>query len=295
MVEDSPDHYKGIPELSDYLLEDISKTGKLLGNGAFGSVEEVTVGGTVCAGKKLHAALIDPLGEGLQRVTERFISECKIMSKVRHPNIVQFLGLGFFDDSPHPMLVMERLDTNLDFLLEKRRGLPLPLVLHILHDITKGLSYLHGFKPPIIHRDLTARNVLITSSMHAKIADLGNAMIIDMQSLSRTLSQVPGTTAYMPPEAFLTAPQYDTALDMFSFGHLMLFALLEEFPDDLLPASYNDSLTGELKANSEVERREKYILALFEKLTREHLITKLTLQCLNNSPALRLVLLNCNV
>ena len=280
--------YKDVPELHDYLLEDITRTNKLLGTGAFGTVEEVTLGGTICAGKKLHGTLLEAEGEGLQRIMERFISECKLMSKVRHPNIVQFIGLCFFDDSPHPMIVMERLDTNLDDLLEKQKSLPLPLVLHILHDVTKGLSYLHGFKPPVVHRDLTARNILLTSaSMHAKIADLGNALIIDKKKLSRTLSQMPGTTAYMPPEALQNAPMYNTALDVFSFGHLVLFAVLEEFPDDLLPIPYNDPLTDELKARSEVERREEYIRMLFAKLTKNHLITRMILQCLNNNPEAR--------
>lgn len=276
------------PGLGDYLLEDITRTGKLLGTGAFGTVEEVKVGGTIYAGKKLHGALLDPEGDGWQRVTERFISECKLMSKVRHPNIVQFIGLGYFDDSPHPILVMERLDTNLDVVLEKRKGLPLPLVMHILHDIAKALSYLHEFKPTIVHRDLTARNVLLTSaSMHAKIADLGNALIIDQTRLSRILSQAPGATAYMPPEALQKAPTYNTALDIFSFGNLMLFAVLEEFPEELLPMPFNDPLTDELKARSEVERREKYILMLFSKLTKDHLISKMILQCLHNNPDVR--------
>ena len=277
-------------ELNDYLLEDVTKTGKRLGNGAFGTVEEVAVGGTICAGKKLHANLLDPQDEGVERVLERFITECKLMSKVRHPNVVQFIGLGYVDDSPHPVLVMERLDTNLDILLERKKSLPLPLVLHILLDITKGLSYLHGFKPPIVHRDLTARNVLLTSaSMQAKIADLGNALMIDKHTLSRTLSQVPGTTSYMPPEALEKSPMYNIALDIFSFGHLVLFSILEEFPGDLRPIRYNDPLTGDLRARSEVERREEYILRLFDKLTKDHPITRMTIECLNNNPERRWV------
>lgn len=277
---------RDVPELKDYLLEDVTSTGKRLGTGAFGTVVEVTVGGTLCAGKKLHIALLDPEDEGMQRMVDRFVSECKLMSKVRHPNIVQFMGLCFFDDSPHPMLVMERLDTNLDNVLEKRKNLSFSLVLHILLDIAKGLVYLHSLKPqPIIHRDLTARNILLNSaSMQAKIADLGNAMMIDQMQLSRTLSQAPGTTPYMPPEALLQEAKYNTMLDIFSFGHLALFAILEEFPSDLLPITYNDPLTDELKARSEVERREIYIRKLFAKLTKEHVITKTVLQCLHNVP-----------
>ena len=289
MAEMEPPNYRDVPELKDYLLEDVVSTGKHLGTGSFGSVVEVTVGGTVCAGKKIHVALLDPQAEGMQKMVERFVSECKLMSKVRHPNIVQFMGLCFLEDSPHPMLVMECLDTNLDSILEKKKNLPFPLVLHVLLDITKGLVYLHSLKPqPIIHRDLTARNILLYSaSMQAKIADLGNAMMIDEMRLSKTLSQAPGTTPYMPPEALQTEAKYNTMLDVFSFGHLALFAVLEEFPGDLLAITYSDPLTDELKARSEVERREAYIRKLFAKLTKEHPITQLILQCLHNVPAKR--------
>lgn len=70
---------------------------------------------------------------------------------------------------------------------------------------------------------------------------------------------------------------YNTALDIFSFGHLMLFSILEEFPGDLCPVRYNDPLIGDLRARNEVERREKYILRLFDKLTKEHPITRMTI------------------
>ena len=279
-------NYRDVPELKDFLLDDVTSTGKRLGTGSFGTVVEVTIGGTLYAGKKLHVALLDQEDEGMQRMVDRFVSECKLMSKVRHPNIVQFMGLCFLEDSPYPMLVMERLDTNLDNILEKKKNLPFPLVLRVLLDVTKGLVYMHSLKPqPIIHRDLTARNILLYSaSMQAKIADLGNAMMIDQTKLSRTLSQAPGTTPYMPPEALQPEAKYNTMLDVFSFGHLALFAVLEEYPGDLLPITYSDPLTDELKARSEVERREAYIRKLFAKLTKDHPITKLVLQCLHNVP-----------
>ena len=291
MAEQQPDTnvFRNAPELMDYVLEDVTTTGKRLGTGAFGTVSEVLVGGTLCAGKQLHAALLVQEDEGMQRVVERFVTECKLMSKVRHPNIIQFMGLCYNDDSAYPMLVMERMDTNLDTTLEQRKNLPFAVVLRILFDVAKGLVYLHGLKPqPIIHRDLTARNVLLYSaSMHAKIADLGNALMIDQQKLSNALTQAPGTTLYMPPEALQTEAQYNTSLDIFSFGQLALFSVLQEFPGDLLPVTYSDTLTDELKARSEVDRREVYIRKLFDKLTKEHPITRVILQCLYNAPEKR--------
>lgn len=270
--------YGDIPGLKGYnMLKNVRKTGNILGSGAFGIVEELTVGGTLCAGKKLHTQILDI------HTIDRFISECKLMSKLRHPRIVQFMGLCFFDDSEHPTIVMEKLDVNLETLLETHQNIPFPLTLRILQDVAEALIYLHGQKPPIIHRDLTARNVLITkASMKAKVADLGNALCIaDHAKLTNTLSQAPGTLPYMPPEALIYGPRYNSMLDMFSFGHLALFAVIQEFPKELLPPTYYDP---DLKARSEVERRGKYITKLYAKLTKDHAITKMILWCLHNKP-----------
>ena len=128
------------------------------------------------------------------------------MTGLRHPNIVQFLGLFFESNSQIPMLVMEKLDMNLDNLLESVPDLSLLTKLSILGNIANGLVYLHSRLPsPIIHRDLTATNVLLTNSLVAKISDLGNCRIPNMQpgQLVMMMSEMPGTAVYMPPEALL--------------------------------------------------------------------------------------------
>ena len=150
------------------------------------------------------------------------------MGGIRHPHIVQFLGLCYLEGSALPVLVMEQLDRSLDDLLETSPGLPLPLKQSLLTDVAQGLLYLHTHNPPIIHRDLSARNVLLTSSLVAKISDLGNARIINLHpgQLAR-LTRIPGTLSYMPPEACDDPPQYGPQLDIFSFGHLALFTLTQ--------------------------------------------------------------------
>jgi serine/threonine-protein kinase CTR1 len=110
------------------------------------------------------------------------------MSTLRHPNIVQFLGITFFPGSQLPVLVMERLLTSLHDLLEpevdpllsasEKQFLPLSLKCSILENVASGLVYLHERSPPVIHRDLSARNVLLNSALVAKIADLGVARIV---------------------------------------------------------------------------------------------------------------------
>ena len=65
--------------------------------------------------------------------------------------------------------------------------------------------------------------------MVAKISDLGNSRIVDLQpgQLAKTLSRIPGTLVYMPPEAFDNLSKYGPRLDIFSFGHLALFTITQ--------------------------------------------------------------------
>ena len=157
---------------------------------------------------------------------ERFRQECRLMSSLRHPNITQFLGLCFL---PSPVLLMEKLEGSLDNLLETIPNIPLPMKRSLLEDTVRGLRYLHTHDPQIIHRDLTAKNVLLTSSLQCKITDFGNSRIVNLQpgELAQTLSRIPGTLSYMPPEAFEATAHYGPSLDVFSFGHLALFTLIQ--------------------------------------------------------------------
>ena len=155
----------------------------------------------------------------------------QVMAEMRHPHVVQFLGLCYLEGSALPVLVMEKLDSSLDHLLETETSpsLPLPLKLSLLTDVARGLVYLHTRNPPVVHRDLSARNVLLTSAMVAKISDLGNARIVNLLpgQLAKTLTCTPGTQVYMPPESFDEGSRYGPRLDIFSFGHLALYTLTQ--------------------------------------------------------------------
>ena len=159
----------------------------------------------------------------------KYLQECQLMSSLRHPNITQFLGLCFFTGTQLPLLVMERLETSLDDLLEHIPNLPLSLKCSVLEDVASGLLYLHNRPSPVIHRDLTANNVLLTSSLMAKISDMGNSRIVDLRDgqMARTLTKAPGSSVYMSPEALDDTHRYGPSLDVFSYGHLALFTLTQ--------------------------------------------------------------------
>ena len=283
------------PQLHPFILSNVTPTGNKLGEGSYGCVEELEVNGLICAGKRMYETLIDSGNEGADRMIQKYYDECRLLSDLRHPNIVQFLGICFLEAQPGsplnlPVLVMERLQESLDDLLENTPNIPLAKKCSILQDVARGLLYLHSRSPAIIHRDLTARNVLLNLAMVAKIADMGNSRIVDVQpgQLARTMTRgVPGTIVYMPPEAFEVPPKYGPMLDMFSFGHLTLFTAIQELPVDLLPHNYPDPATGRLTPRNEVERRSRYMETLWGKFGGSHELVQLITQCLEYSPARR--------
>ena len=162
-------------------------------------------------------------------MVHRYLQECHLMSSLHHPNITQFLGLCFLPGTKLPLLVMERLETSLDNFLEHTTDISLSLKRSILEDVASGLLYLHRMQPPVIHRDLTSNNVLLTSSLVAKITDMGNSRIVDLRpgQMARTFSRLPGTLVYMPPEAQNERQRYGPSLDIFSFGHLALYTITQ--------------------------------------------------------------------
>ena len=256
-------------KLQPFILSNVIQTGKKLGEGSYGCVDELRVNGLICAGKRMYETLIDAENEGADRMIEKYYEECQLLSNLCHPNIVQFMGICFFDTHTTttanlPVLVMEMLQGSLDDLLENTPDIPLTKKCSILQDVARGLVYLHNNTPAIIHRDLTARNVLLNSAMVAKIADMGNSRIVNVQpgQLAKTTMTrgVPGTIVYMPPEAFEVPPKYGPKLDMFSFGHLALFTATQQFPGDLLPSTYQDERTRRLIPRNEIEWRLYYMI-----------------------------------
>ena len=210
------------------------------------------------------------------------------MSQLRHPHIVQFLGVCYFSESRIPVLLMEKLQTSLDNLLETIPNIPLDIKVDLLTGTGRGVVYLHSHDPPIAHRDLTARNILVDSGLTAKIADLGVARIVNIQpgQLAATMSAGPGNNLYMPPETVQDEgdPRYNTAIDIFSFGVVSLFTITQIFPKDLKPATYIEPATHEFKARSEIERREVYVEQIKTSLGESHSLVKLTVNCLDNEP-----------
>ena len=106
-----------------------------------------------------------PKMKGHTEWLRNYYDECQLLSSLHHPNIVQFLGICFLPPTAAnlPVLVMEMLQGSLDHLLENTPDIPLAKKVSILQDVARGLVYLHGCSPAVIHRDLTARKNLKNS------------------------------------------------------------------------------------------------------------------------------------
>ena len=291
-------------ELEPFLLSNVRLTGTRIGAGAYGSVEEVAIPGAICAAKKIHEFFQDLSqipAAAMQKASTQFVRECQLMSTLRHPNIVQFLGVCSFPGSRLPALVMERLQTCLHDLLDPETDpppppdapkpfFPLSQKESILHNVASGLTYLHEQSPPIIHRDLSARNVLLNSAMVAKIADLGVARIVPRIRAAATMTKAPGANVYMPPEALEDKPEasieeqnkvskYDASIDIFSFGVVAIFTLSQTFPCNLLATGYRKG--GCLLARTELERREHYMRMIYRQLRENHPLLQMIERCLD--------------
>ena len=267
-------------------------TGHTIGNGAYGSVIEVISAGETLAGKVFKAVSGLHVHVYIQDKVNKIEVEIDLMLNLQHPNIVESKGVCFLMDHLLPVLLMEKLSCSLHayILKDDNSNMLLTLKVSILFDIVKGLAYLHSHTPAIIHRDMTAKNILLDSTLHAKIGDFGNARIMDLdpETSPETFTSMPGTLEYMPPEALGRHTKYDPSLDVFSFGHLALFTITQSHVA-LLPPSYTETEFGETKiyTHPEVKRRVNSIDALVRVLSTEHKLVAVIKQCLHNSPALR--------
>ena len=260
---------------------EVRVTDRELGHGSYATVLELEYMGLKCAGKKIHEMLLRQ-GDDTY-VMHRFEEECCLLSRVRHPNIVQFLGVCFKEGLQAPILVMEFLPANLTTCIEQYGILPKEISYSILHDVALGLCYLHGQTPPIIHRDLSSNNVLLTSSMTAKISDLGVARILNLTPLQAShMTQTPGTPAYMPPEVMVANPKYDKSVDTFSYGVMMIHAFSGQWPEPQIGPNRAEP-DGRLIPVSEAERREEFLRVV----GNDHPLMDLVLRCISNHPQAR--------
>ena len=179
------------------------------------------------------------------------------------------------DQAVLPVLVMELMKCDLTQLLENYHNIPMYVKLSILQDVSRAICYLHTLNPPLMHRDLTCNNVLLTTSLVAKVYDFGVMKVVSPLASDR-MTQCPGTSVFMPPETFEDDPHYGLPLDVFSFGCVVCHVITQQWP---IPS---DQVTDRGVVLSEVERRQHYIDEI-----REGSLKQLVITCLDDDPERR--------
>ena len=268
-----------------FQLTGVSETGKELGKGSYAIVVELNFRGLKCAGKKLHGQLCNVSSQApsdREGVLRRFEAECQLLERLRHPNVVQFLGV--YVDRTLPVLVMEFMHRTLSDCIQCHGRLPDELSYGILADVATGLCFLHSSFPAVVHRDLSANNILLTPDVRAKISDLGVARILDLTPLQMTkLTTCPGTPCYMPPEALAACPVYTTSIDTFSYGVMLVHVFSGQWPIPETATRVSASGPEVVEGLTEVQRRQRYL----NMLGKDHALLALIKQCLSNRPSSR--------
>ena len=269
--------------LRDFVIDNI-RIGNQIGRGANGRILEAKWEGIVVAVKEIHPIFMNEVGDlEFQSFKRSFLRECEQSSRLRHPNIVRFFGIYHPPGARVPSLVMERLHCSLTSLLENNPVVLIRTKIWIIKDVALGLRYLHTRNPPIIHRDLSSNNVLLSKGMEGKIGDLGTARLVDPRRQSR-MTAAPGTAHFMPPEALenVTNIRYGKELDVFSFGCVMLHTLSHQWPTPSQAVIINPETGLATGGRTEAERRSKY----FERIdrSRSDVLIPLIESCLSNLP-----------
>eukprot|EP00727_Mastigamoeba_balamuthi_P012937 m51a1_g8266 putative serine threonine kinase (1615) ;mRNA; r:28556-34364 len=225
------------PSCTEFMVNAMEiKLGAIIGRGSYGVVHKAFWKGTEVAAKVM---LADNLSE---ENVEQFDQEVSVMRSLRHPNVLLFMC---YAKSDKDLVIVTEFMPNgsmMDILLDKARPLPLKTRLAMLHDVCKGMAYLHYHEPQIVHCDLKSSNVLVDSSMNAKVCDFGLTVFLekdrgDASSNSKSRDSAIGSLFWTAPEVLSGAP-CTTKSDVFSFGVIIWETITRATPYDEMNPHY---------------------------------------------------------
>ena len=207
--------------------DEVILSNRILGTGGWGYVKEATYRGRRVAAKCLHEAIVSPHNR------ERFAKEMKTSARCRHQNLIEFIGAV----PDHPaIIVTELMDYTLREALDNSQATPND-IHPISMNVAQGLLYLHNIQPhPLIHRDVSAPNVLLKAAGNgwiAKLSDLGSAQFANLAK-----SLAPGCFLYAAPEVRQedSARHQTVKMDVYSFGVLLIEMLTRMMPEGTIEA-----------------------------------------------------------
>ena len=241
---------------------EIELTDEELGRGGWGAVKVANFRGTKVAAKCFYRELSSSYYRGM------FDREMAMAARLRHPNLVQFIGASIVGT---PIILTELMTTNLRRELEKG-PMSQRQITSISLDVARALNYLHLTQPdPIIHRDISSANVLLDplpdDGWKVKVSDYGSVNL-----LTHLETVGPGSPVYAAAEANVPTLQ-SPKMDIFSFGVLLVEMLTHQFP--------------------EVDRRQ-HLIASIDHVGYRHLIEECLSEERGNRPSAQQLLARLN-
>ena len=211
--------------------QEIQITKEEIGRGGWGAIVVALFRGQRVAAKTLHNQIISPHNLRL------FTREMNMAARVRHPNLLQFIGAT---TEGEPIILTELMHTSLRNVLGTN-PLSWTQIMSIFSDVVRALNYLHLMQPsPIIHRDISSANVLLEPSSHtawkAKVSDFGSTNFVSQVSTTG-----PGNPLYAAPEAYNPYKQ-SPKMDVFSCGILLIETCTRQLP----PVDEREEMIGQI-------------------------------------------------
>ncbi|XP_019174279.1 PREDICTED: MDIS1-interacting receptor like kinase 2-like [Ipomoea nil] len=195
-----------------------------VGAGSCGTVYRAQLpNGKVVAIKKLH-----------DDDTSQFRNEARVLSEIRHRNILKLLGFCLHDKCM--FLVYEYMERGSLFSVlrdeDEAKKLKWSRRVNVVKGISSALAYLHhGCSPPVVHRDISSKNILINSEFQAFVSDFGTARLLNPNSSNQIV--LAGTYGYIAPELAFSLINTEKC-DVYSFGVVVLEIMLGKYPGELI-------------------------------------------------------------
>lgn len=202
------------------------KLGTRIGRGASGEVFTALFRGTEVAVKRLSAKNLSA------SALQQFQLETAIMTGLRHPNIILFMGSCYDKTTEEFLLIMELCSRGslYDALYNKNINLNLDLQMHMVSQILQGINFLHQSSPPIIHCDIKSHNVLLDEKWNCRICDFG-ITIFSSANQKKAGEEALGTVYWSAPEV-LSGGSHTVASDCYSIGILLWEIFHRRLPFD---------------------------------------------------------------
>ena len=213
---------------------------KEIGKGSYGKVYKAVWNGSEVAAKRFHSTFFE---NGFSQVADQYMDEFQrewdVLKLLNHPNVVK-LHTALFPKGHSPIIITELLHCDLEKYIKESTSspkIPNMNLICIALDVIQGLQYMHSLTPPVVHRDLATKNILLTVNGTAKIADMGVAKVF-AAGCEMYATRVPGTPVYAAPETYpvmrnfevVDDAKYGPKVDIFSFGAVLLAMIVGHEP-----------------------------------------------------------------